>query len=367
MGREEAFRTVAAAGKANALSGGTKENLDRVLLAMAQIASKANVSQEEILQLTEAGVNAGKALKDAFGTADTEQLKKMGVTSQMALAAIVASFEALPDKAGGAQNAFDNLSDAIDFATIAIGGAFNEALLGQINDFASAVGELTDRGVFKAAADMVAQNFSTITDTLGGTKETIFKITAAFVVFNEHIANVANTVIAIANRLKNLIPFIGQFVDFQPVNLLTGSSPFARFEEVLNMLRLQDEAGQKRNEAQAKKDKEAEARDKAKEGQDTLGGMKGKNPVLDDLVKNSKRTADNTDKIANIQDQVLGGGSLGGRGLSRQEISDISTGRPASGTREIKTILVELGVAIERGMSRTAARAIGNNVSRREV
>jgi len=164
-----------------------------------------------------------------------------------------------------------------------------------------------------------------------------------------------------------LIPFIGQFVDFQPVNLLTGSSPFARFEEVLNMLRLQDEAGQKRNEAQAKKDKEAEARDKAKEGQDTLGGMKGKNPVLDDLVKNSKRTADNTDKIANIQDQVLGGGSLGGRGLSRQEISDISTGRPASGTREIKTILVELGVAIERGMSRTAARAIGNNVSRREV
>jgi tape measure domain-containing protein len=367
MGREEAFRTVAAAGKANALSGGTKENLDRVLLAISQIASKANISQEEILQLTEAGVNAGKALKDAFGTADTEELKRMGVTSQMALAAIVAAFEKLPDKAGGAQNAFDNLSDAIDFATIAIGGAFNEALLGQINDFANAIGELTDRGVFKAAADMVAQNFATITDSLGGTKETIFKITAAFVVFNEHIANVANTVIAIANRLKNLIPFIGQFVDFQPVNLLTGSSPFARFEEVLKMLRLQDEAGQKRSEAQAKKDKEAEARDKAKEGQDTLGGMKGKNPVLDELTKNSKRTADNTEKIANIQDQVLGGGTLGSRGLSRQEISDISTGRTASGTREIKTILVELGVAIERGMSRTAARAIGNNVSRREV
>ena len=133
------------------------------------------------------------------------------------------------------------------------------------------------------------------------------------------------------------------------------------------MLRLQDEAGRKRSEAQAKKDKEADARDKAKESQDTLGGIKTKNPVLDDLVKNSKRTADNTEKIANIQDQVLGGGTLGSRGLSRQEVSDISTGRPASGTREIKTILVELGVAIERGMSRTAARAIGNNVSRREV
>lgn len=88
---------------------------------------------------------------------------------------------------------------------------------------------------------------------------------------------------------------------------------------------------------------------------------------LNAIAENTKITAENTQKLADIQDQVLGGGSLGGRGLSRQELSDIQTGRGASGTREIKTILVELGVAIERGMSRTAARAIGNNVSRREV
>lgn len=365
MGREEAFRTVAAAGKANALSGGTKENLDRVLLAMAQIASKANVSQEEILQLTEAGVNAGKALKDAFGTADTEQLKRMGVTSQMALAAIVASFEALPDKAGGAQNAFDNLSDAIDFATIAIGGAFNAALLGQINDFANNIGELTDRGVFKGAAEMVANSFAEMTGSLGGTRETILKVTAGFVVFNEYLIGLFNSIIGIANRLKNLLPPpLRGFADYSPA---AGFSFGERFDQILSELRLLDQAGKIQLEKQAKQDKITEAQDKAKESQDTLTGIKSKNPVLDDLVKSSKRTADNTEKIANIQDQVLGGGSLGSRGLSRQEISDISTGRPASGTREIKTILVELGVAIERGMSRTAARAIGNNVSRREV
>jgi hypothetical protein len=271
----------------------------------------------------------------------------------------------LPDKAGGAQNAFDNLSDAIDFATIAIGGAFNAALLGQINEFANNIGELTDRGVFKGAAEMVANSFTEMTEKFGGTRETILKVTAGFVVFNEYLIGLFNSIIGIANRLKNILPPpLRGLADYSPVG---GFSFEERFNQILSELRLLDQAGKIQLEKQAKKDKEAEARDKAKESQDPLDKKKGENTVLDDLVKSSKRTADNTEKIANIQDQVLGGGSLGGRGLSRQEISDISTGRTASGTREIKTILVELGVAIERGMSRTAARAIGNNVSRREV
>lgn len=366
MGREEAFRTVAAAGKANALSGGTKENLDRVLLAIAQIASKANVSQEEILQLTEAGVNAGKALKDAFGTADTEQLKRMGITSKEALAAIVASFEALPDKAGGAQNAFDNLSDAVDFATIAIGGAFNAALLGQINEFATNIGELTDRGVFKGAAEMVANSFADMTGRLGGTRETILKVTAGFVVFNEYLIGLFNSIIGIANRLKNLLPPpLRGFADYSPA---AGFSFGERFDQILSELRLLDQAGKIQLEKQAKQDKLSEAKDKAKEGQDSLGGLKGKNPLIEDLTKNAKRTADNTEKMANIQDRVLGGGSMGSRGLSRQELSDIQTGRGGmGGSKDIKSILVELGVAIERGMSTQTARAFGNNVSRREV
>ena len=368
MGREEAFRTVAAAGKANALSGGTKENLDRVLLAIAQIASKANISQEEILQLTEAGVNAGKALKDAFGTADTEQLKRMGITSQMALEAIVASFEKLPDKAGGAQNAFDNLGDAIDFATIAIGGAFNTAFLAQINEFGNSVAEMTDRGVFRHAAEMVAEAFTKVTNSFGNSKDTLFTVTAGIVVFNEWLGITFESLFTITNKLRNLFPPLARLL-----NEIVFTSPIAgmnvseRFNQVLEELKLKDEAGMKQIERQAKRDKEAEARDKAKESQDPLDKKKGENTVLDDLVKSSKRTADNTEKMANLQDMVLGGGSLGSRGLSRQELSDIQTGRGASGTREIKTILVELGVAIERGMSRTAARAIGNNVSRREV
>ena len=89
-----------------------------------------------------------------------------------------------------------------------------------------------------------------------------------------------------------------------------------------------------------------------------------------DLLKNisdsSATTASNTEKLANINDRVLGGGGLASRGLSRQEMMDLQT-RRGSGTKEIKSILVELGYAIERNVNQTSARNIGYNVSRREI
>jgi hypothetical protein len=87
---------------------------------------------------------------------------------------------------------------------------------------------------------------------------------------------------------------------------------------------------------------------------------------LKSIAKSSKDTAENTQKLNDINDRVLGGGSLAQRGLSRQELTDISTGQ-RSGSREIKGLLVELGVAFEREISRKTSRAIGNNVTRREV
>lgn len=96
-------------------------------------------------------------------------------------------------------------------------------------------------------------------------------------------------------------------------------------------------------------------------------GKNSSNSLLNDIKQNTKSTAENTQKLNDIQDRVLGGGTLGGRGLSRQELFDIQNSRGGTGSREIKTILVELGVAIEKNMSRQTARAIGNNVSRREI
>ena len=98
-------------------------------------------------------------------------------------------------------------------------------------------------------------------------------------------------------------------------------------------------------------------------GQAETGGFKDS---LMKIATSSRETADNTKKQLDINNKVLGGGTLASRGLSRQEMADMAGGR-RSGTKEIKSILVELGYAIERNMSRNTATAFGNNVSRREV
>lgn len=87
---------------------------------------------------------------------------------------------------------------------------------------------------------------------------------------------------------------------------------------------------------------------------------------LKNIAKATEKTADNTEKLNDISDRVLGGGTLTSRGLSRQELQDLSGSR-TTGSKEIKGILVELGVAIERQMSMQTARAFGNNTSRREI
>jgi hypothetical protein len=88
--------------------------------------------------------------------------------------------------------------------------------------------------------------------------------------------------------------------------------------------------------------------------------------LLKNIADSSAGTNDNTKKMADINDRVLGGGGLASRGLSREEMQGLA-GRRRSGTQEIKSLLVELGYAIERNMVNVSAKNIGYNVSRREV
>jgi tape measure domain-containing protein len=382
LGTEFSMRAVAGAGKANALSGGGKENLDRVLLAMSQIANKANLSAEELLQLTEAGVNANQALKEAFGTADTEKLKKMGVTSKDALEAIVAGFERLPAKAGGTQNAFDNLADAIDFTQIAIGGAFNKAFLENINNFGNTIGELESSGFFTTFGELLSNTFSSFTDGFGGFKEMIVNVAAIILVANERLTNFIKGIVGVAKAIYDFlvnIPGFKYLMKYNPVEMLYsgGEGMEDQFKRIKATLMASDEAGKKRAEKQAKADaiiNEKEAREeqikatklqaqemaKAQEEQNKANRKK-----LSEIADHTRRTAENTKPEVNISDRILGGGTLAGRGISKQELTDISSA--PSRSKDIKQALVELGVAIEREISRTANVTVGRNVSRREV
>lgn len=116
-----AERSLKAFGNALATVGKGRADLDGVTLALTQIAAKGKVSAEEINQLQERLPQIRKAMKDAFGTADTEALKKMGIDSQVFIEKIVAEFGKLPPAAGGFNNSLENLRDTAFQALSKIG------------------------------------------------------------------------------------------------------------------------------------------------------------------------------------------------------------------------------------------------------
>lgn len=105
-------RSMKAFGNALATVGGGKAQLDGVLTALTQIQAKGVVSAEEINQIAERVPQIRAAMKGAFGTADTEGIQKLGLSTEQFIEGIVAQLELLPKVTGGAQNSLDNYNDA---------------------------------------------------------------------------------------------------------------------------------------------------------------------------------------------------------------------------------------------------------------
>jgi tape measure domain-containing protein len=99
-------------GNALASVGGSKDDLKGVFLALGQISAKGKVSAEEINQLAERIPQIRKIMQDAFGTADTEAIQKMGIDSKMFIGQIINELDKLPKAMGGVQNDLDNYADA---------------------------------------------------------------------------------------------------------------------------------------------------------------------------------------------------------------------------------------------------------------
>lgn len=116
-----AERSLRAFGNALATVGKGKADLDGVTLALTQITSKGKVTAEEINQIAERVPQIRVAMQKAFGTASTEELQKMGISAREFIEKINTELLKLPQVTGGAQNAFENLQDAVRDLTAAIG------------------------------------------------------------------------------------------------------------------------------------------------------------------------------------------------------------------------------------------------------
>ena len=116
-----ARRSLMAFGNALATVGKGANELDFVNLALTQLQNKTSGFGQDLRQLTEQLPQLRGALSTAFGTADSEEIAKLGYTGAQVVQMITTEFEKLPKVTGGINNAFENLSDNIFISASRIG------------------------------------------------------------------------------------------------------------------------------------------------------------------------------------------------------------------------------------------------------
>ena len=133
-------------GNALATVGKGKNELNLVVLALTQLQNKSSGFGQDLRQLVEQLPQLRGALTDAFGTADSEAIAKLGVTGKQVVETLITEFGKLPRVSGGIKNAFENLSDSTKIAFANLGEALNkslniEGLLNKISNFVTKAAE----------------------------------------------------------------------------------------------------------------------------------------------------------------------------------------------------------------------------------
>jgi tape measure domain-containing protein len=137
-------RAILGIGKALAGAGSGAADLDETIRQFGQLASASNLTAENLKPIIERVPQAGKLLREAFGTANAEELRKLGVTSQQVVDLLINGFEKLPPVASGIKNNLENLAQSGRLAFAEIGKAIEPAANTLINFAASVVSKIPE-------------------------------------------------------------------------------------------------------------------------------------------------------------------------------------------------------------------------------
>lgn len=164
LSADEAAKTLGAFGNAVARSGGGRVELEGALLALTQIASKGKISAEEINQLNERIFEIRPALEAAFGTSNSEELQKLGISSEEFISKVTEELGKLDKVQGGLSNSFENLGDSI---------RSNLSRVGEIINNTFNIGDIIDR--FDRSLTSIVDTFQALDPA---TQKTVVRVAA---------------------------------------------------------------------------------------------------------------------------------------------------------------------------------------------
>ena len=321
---------IAGVGNANARSGGGVEQFGRAMLAIQQIAMKEFLQGEELLQLMEAGIPVQGLMRDRFGTTDTEQLKKRGVTSAMVLVALNEELAKLPKAAGGAQNTLDNLSDSIKFAFINAGSGL-ASVQGPLDKFSESISSLTDANVWADAISAFTSAIGVIPSSTDEATDGLLRMAAGLVGFGTFLANFVE---GLKMFLAASLGPLGQLIKSQ----LGGNSDFSGFlKDAFGVTAAEQFYNDKRAEIDRLRTQKTVA-ESATKGDMTVGGQPPSKDPQEIVAKNTTKLVDLQQKQLDFQTALIGGGQVGQQAFSGLQVANATGGGSATSRQLVKAI-----------------------------
>ena len=173
LSAETARGALTAFGNALATVGKGKAELDGVITALSQIQSKGKVSAEEINQIAERVPQIRKVMLEAFGTAQGQEIEKLGISTEKFIEGVIAQLGKLPPVATSAKGSFENLSDTIELALKPVGDAILPILIQGIERVTPIINNLS------AAFSAMSPTMQTVTIAVGAFLAALGPIVAA--------------------------------------------------------------------------------------------------------------------------------------------------------------------------------------------
>jgi tape measure domain-containing protein len=205
-----AERAMLGFGNALAAVGGGKEELDGVILALTQIATKSTVSAEEINQIAERVPQIRRLMLEAFGTANTESLAKMGIGSQEFILKIIDALENLTKTTGGAKTTFENFGDTFKRIVAQVGDVLNKVFLPPLERIVSFFDYLEEIQVFKG----ITEGMTSFLGDLKVFEDAIINISAIIVAGLEQIPKFIDLITRTLQRnIAQIMKFVDQIID----------------------------------------------------------------------------------------------------------------------------------------------------------
>ena len=220
---EQVIPTLMAVGDAAAGVGLGAEGINRVTLAIGQMAAKSKVQSDEMLQLTEAGIPAWQMLADAIGTSVPEAMERVTKGVVDAQTGIVALISGMQSTFGGMMEqqsqtiagTWSSMMDGIDQSLAAMGLKIADAF--NLTEIFQGVGELLTNFAATVNSSGIAEAFTNALPT---------ELQVGFVAFATVLTGVAIPAISltVTSLAGFLVPLAAGVAAFAPYIAAIGAA-----------------------------------------------------------------------------------------------------------------------------------------------